>query len=70
MIDDWSKIKEGDTVEVKAVHFRMGYRTMTRKVVQSKKMASGRQQIGIQAFGYNPFVLDPVYDRILSHTPG
>jgi hypothetical protein len=48
-----SKLKIGDTIEVKTVHYRIGWRTATRKIVAKDDYLG----IGIRMFGWNPFWL-------------
>lgn len=61
---NWKNIKVGDTIKVRTLHFREGYKTFERKVVQI-----GVFGVGINAWGYKPFWLTPEHDQLLDHIP-
>ncbi len=56
---NWSTIKKGDTITFTAVHFRSGKKEATRKVLEVNTLG-----IGVRMFGWNPFFLDPRFDKI------
>lgn len=56
---NWSTIKVGDTISFTALHFREGKKKATRKVTEINTLG-----IGVRMFGYNPFFLNPRFDKI------
>jgi len=47
-----NKLKVGDKIEVKALHYREGYKKAIRKVVSINSLG-----VGVRLFGWNPFYL-------------
>ena len=47
------KLKIGDTIKIKALHYRIGYRSAIRKITSIDEQLG----IGVRMFGYNPFWL-------------
>ena len=51
---EMKKLKVGDTIEVKALHYRIGYKKAIRKIRNISSLG-----IQISLFGWNDFILKP-----------